>query len=142
MARALIIDEDRSVYVAVEKLLNQNNWVVVHASNAQLGIKSIEDSDSKFDVVLVDIFMPGMNGLATVKELRQRIPAVPIVVTSEYKFRESTELVPDYLGMAIKFGASYCLPKPFGPQHLMKAINACLHDAFLGDFSNSSQLPQ
>jgi CheY-like chemotaxis protein len=76
---------------------------------------------------MVDIFMPGMDGLETIRGFRERAPTVPIVAMSGFRFRNScTAPAPDFLGMAIKLGATYCLQKPFGPQQLMAAITACL----------------
>jgi hypothetical protein len=48
---------------------------------------------------------------------------------SGFKFRNSMASVPDFLGMAAKLGATFCLRKPFAPQQLIAAINSCLDPA-------------
>jgi len=125
MARVLVIDDDKSVCAAIEALLRHQDCVAILAESGSAGARTFEDS--QFDLVMVDIFMPGMDGLETIKGFRERAPTVPIVAMSGFRFRNScTAPAPDFLGMAIKLGATYCLQKPFGPQQLMAAITACL----------------
>ena len=126
MTRVLVIDDDKSVCVAIETLLRRQDCVAVVADSGELGAEAFEASN--FDVVMVDIFMPGMDGLETIKGFRQRAPTVPIVAMSGFRFRSSIAPAPDFLGMATKLGATCCLRKPFGPQQLMAAINVCLGD--------------
>jgi CheY-like chemotaxis protein len=80
--------------------------------------------------VIVDIFMPGMDGLETVRALHRRLPDVPIIIMSGLTFRSSAAFgpvaVPDFLSMALEFGAACALHKPFAPEALFQAIEACL----------------
>jgi CheY-like chemotaxis protein len=99
----------------------------VLADTGQLGVQAFESAS--FDAVMVDIFMPGMDGLETIKGFRERAPMVPIVAMSGFKFRDSLAPAPDFLAMAAKLGATYCLRKPFGVQQLMSAIKACFGGA-------------
>src|SRR6185295_7430313 len=93
-------------------------------NSGRLGIETFERHS--FDLVMVDIFMPGMDGIETIKHFRKRAPAVPIIAMTGFRFRDSSkDRAPDFLGMAAKLGAAYCLRKPFGPQQLNTAINAC-----------------
>ncbi len=124
MTRILVIDDDKSVCIAIETLLRHQGCTAVVAENGHLGVETFERSD--FDVVMIDIFMPELDGLETIKSFRRRAPAVPIVAMSGFRFRNSATPAPDFLGMAAELGASYCLRKPFGPQQLMAAIQACL----------------
>ena len=131
MTRILVIDDDSSIRVAVETLLARQGCQTVLAESGPLGVKALETS--AFDAVIVDIFMPGMDGLETITRLRQHAPTVPIVAMSGFKFRETLRPAPDFLGMAAKLGATYCLRKPFGPAQLMMAITACLGDSLSKD---------
>jgi DNA-binding response OmpR family regulator len=127
MARVLVIDDDESVRMAIEALLQHEDWVAVLADSGRLGAKTFETSH--FDVVMIDIFMPGMDGLETIKGFRKRAPKVPIIAMSGFRFRSSsTAPAPDFLGIAAQLGATYCLQKPFGPEQLVAAIKACLGD--------------
>jgi DNA-binding response OmpR family regulator len=128
MARVLVIDDDQSVRTAIEALLRYQEFAVVLANSGQLGSNILETA--QFDVVMVDIFMPGMDGLETIKAFRKRAPATPIIAMSGFRFCSShVALAPDFLGMAIKLGAARCLRKPFRPEQLMAAVNACLAES-------------
>ncbi len=88
------------------------------------GLKALEQSS--FDVVLVDIFMPGMDGLQTIKAFNRRAPGGPLIAMSGFTFRDARDPSPDFLGMATELGAAYSLRKPFRPRELMAAIQGCL----------------
>jgi CheY-like chemotaxis protein len=124
MKRVLVIDDDKFICVAIETSLHRHDCEVVVADSGYVGTKTFETSD--FDVVMVDIFMPGMDGLEIIKEFRKRAPTLPIVAMSGYRFRNSMNSAPDFLEMAVKLGATYRLRKPFGQWQLRAAINACL----------------
>ena len=128
MIRVLVIDDDESVRAAIETLLRQQNCIVVLADNGVVGTQTFEAFN--FDVVMVDIFMPGMDGLETIKAFHSRMPTVPIVAMSGFRFRSTLASAPDFLGMAAELGATYCLRKPFGQRELLTAINACLGHRF------------
>ena len=131
MTRILVIDDDFSVGVAIQTLLGHQGCDVVLAQSGHVGTEAFETSS--FDAVMVDLFMPGMDGLETIAGIRQRAPMVPIVAMSGFRFCDSMGSIPDFLDMAAKLGATYCLRKPFGPQQLMAAINACLDQTFSRD---------
>lgn len=139
MTRVLVIDDDRSVGAAIQTMLTRYGYDTVLAPDAHAGVQAFESST--FDLVMVDIFMPGVDGLETIKDFRERAPTVPIVAMSGFRFRNSVATVPDYLGMAAKLGATCCLRKPFAPQQLMVAINSCLDPAFTSDRPVGNQQP-
>jgi len=124
MTRVLVIDDDRSLGAAIQTTLARKGCDTVLAPDAHAGVQAFESS--KFDVVIVDIFMPGMNGLETIKSFRQRAPTVRILAVSGFRFRESMAPAPDFLAMAAKLGATACLRKPFAPQQLIAVINSGL----------------
>ncbi len=124
MTRILVIDDDESVCLAIERLLRQHDHVAVLANSSRLGVEAFDVSI--FDMVMVDIFMPEMDGLETIKDFRNRAPTLPIVAMSGFRFRNTMAPTPDFLGMAAELGATYCLRKPFGSHQLMAAVNACL----------------
>jgi CheY-like chemotaxis protein len=83
-------------------------------------------SEQPFDLVIVDIFMPGMDGLEAIRNFHQVLPRVPIIAMSGFMFRAASALTPDFLAMASKFGAACSLPKPFKPEELLGAVQLCL----------------
>jgi DNA-binding response OmpR family regulator len=137
MTRVLVIDDDQSVGAAIQLTLARQGYETVLVPDAHAGVQAFESS--KFDLVMVDIFMPGIDGLETIKDFRERAPTVPIVAMSGFRFRNSVPSVPDYLGMAAKLGATFCLRKPFAPDQLMAAINSCLDPVSSSDRSLGSR---
>lgn len=104
MTRVLVIDDDKSVCAAIETLLSYHHCEVVLADSGHVGNTIFEASG--FDVVMVDIFMPGMDGLETIKGFRERAPSVPVVAMSGFRFRSSITPTPDFLGMTAELGAT------------------------------------
>jgi DNA-binding response OmpR family regulator len=127
MTRVLVIEDDPSVGAAIQMMLDREGCDTVHTPDADMGIKAFESSS--FDLVIVDIFLPGANGLEIIAEFRNRAPAVPILAMSGFRFRGSMDPGLDFLGMAAGAGATGCLRKPFTPEQLTAAIRASLEPA-------------
>jgi CheY-like chemotaxis protein len=128
MTRILVIDDDFSVSIAIQILLRSRGYEVVLAQTGHAGAEAF--AASRFDVVMVDLFMPEMDGFETISKLRQYLPTVPIVAMSGFRFCEPIAAVPDFLDVAAKLGATSCLRKPFGPRQLMAAIDVSLPETF------------
>lgn len=127
MARILVIDDDQAIRTTIRLLLEREGHVVVLAEDGRQGLVQFENG--QFDLLIVDIFMPGMDGLETVRSIHELRPHVPVIVISGYAFRSSLERVPDFLAMAMKFGAVSSLSKPFRPKQLISVVTKCLADA-------------
>jgi CheY-like chemotaxis protein len=79
---------------------------------------------------LLDIFMPGMDGLETMRLILKQQPEVPIIMTSgRSHVPDDSTAEPDYLTMATKLGAISALPKPFKPATLLRMVADCLTSA-------------
>lgn len=124
MGRILVVDDDWLVCSAIKALLETAGHDVVVADGAASGLKAIERHD--FDLMLVDIFMPHMRGLESISLFHNSAPRVPLVAMSGYKFAEPGVQAPDFLQMALKFGASRCLRKPFAANALLYIVGECL----------------
>jgi CheY-like chemotaxis protein len=124
MARILVIDDDSDIRNTVRTLLERRGHSVVFAVCGLHGLAITEVF--AFDAIVVDIFMPGMNGLDTVKVLHRLAPAVKVIVVSGYAFRNASAPAPDFLRMAVEFGAACCLHKPLRPRELIAAVDANL----------------
>jgi CheY-like chemotaxis protein len=122
--RILVIDDDDLVRTAVRQMLETKGFDVVIASDGHHALRIL--ADKRFDAILVDIFMPGMDGLETIRAFRQRSPDIAIVAMSGTKFYEGTASAPDFLLMATKLGANAGLRKPFRSRDLIETIEACL----------------
>ena len=130
MMRVLVIEDDLSVGAAIQMILDREGCYAVHAADAHIGKKAFESSS--FDLVIVDIFMPGISGLKTIAGFRQRAPTVPILAMSGFRFRDLMDPSLDFLRLAAEAGAAACLRKPFTPRELMSAVNASLDPAHPG----------
>jgi DNA-binding response OmpR family regulator len=124
MMQVLVVEDDPSVGAAIRMMLDREGYDTVIALDADAGMRAFESFH--FDLAIVDIFMPGLSGLATIAGFRQRDPAVPILAMSGFRFRDSLDPCLDFLGMAAQAGASVCLRKPFAPKQLMIAVGASL----------------
>ncbi len=113
-----------AVVIATQTWLGLEGYEVVVADNGRDAIAAI--STVPFDVAVVDIFMPGLNGLETIKTFNRLAPGVPVVAISGFMFRDASTPAPDFLGMSTKLGAAFCLHKPFPPRDLAKVIESCL----------------
>ena len=121
--RILVIDDDACVSTAIRAILARRHCEAVLASRAHAGIHSFHSSE--FDLVMVDLFMPGMNGLDTITRIRSESP-VPIIAMSGFRLRNSLDPEQDFLGMAMLRGATISLRKPFSPPQLVAAIDRSL----------------
>ncbi len=127
MPRILVIDDDPSVCMVIRLWLKQRGFDVTIADGADSGLTALEQSP--FDLMIVDIFMPGMRGFELVRTFHQRAPAIPLVAISGYAFASTHTPTPDFLRMTLELGATRCLRKPFKPAELLAVVEECLGEA-------------
>ena len=120
--RILVVDDEKPVREILAALLRQEGYNVVAAECGHTAVESIEVFT--FDLAIVDIFMPGMNGLETIKVFRQNAPDVPIITMSGYA-SGSGFVDTDFFRAAMDCGATCCLRKPFSREQLIDAITFC-----------------
>jgi DNA-binding response OmpR family regulator len=128
MARILVVDDDRAVCAAIKIVLEVEGFEVVTAQDGRTGMAAAKASC--FDAAIVDVFMPEMDGLQTIKALRGHCPDMPIIAVSGaislFDYRDTTEPPPDYLSMATMLGAVDTVQKPFQPRELLRAVRASI----------------
>jgi CheY-like chemotaxis protein len=122
--RILVIDDDDLVRTALQQMLENKGFDVVVAAQGQHALRILDDGH--FDAIVVDIFMPDMDGLETIRAFRERSPEIAIVAMSGTKFYEGTASAPDFLLMATKLGANASLRKPFRSRDLVATLESCL----------------
>ena len=122
MERILVVDDEQPVRDTVGLLLRQEGFRVVVAECGHAAVSAIEAFT--FDVVIVDIVMPGMNGIETIGILRQDAPGVSIIAMSGYA-AGSGLAEQDFFRSAMERGATCCLHKPFTREQLLDAIEFC-----------------
>ena len=117
--RVLVVDDDESVGAAIQAILSRRNYQTELASGAYAGIQAL--ASSRFDVVLVDLFMTGMSGIDAIAHIRQQ-SGISIIAMSGFRLRSSLDPI-DYFGTAMQRGASTWIQKPFSPRQLIEAID-------------------
>ncbi|MGA7996306.1 MAG: response regulator [Bradyrhizobium sp.] len=136
MAQILIVDDDIAVRATIRLLLERAGHGVVVAGD---GCKALAVFGAgNFDLVFLDIFMPGMDGLETMRLMHLQQPLIPIIVISGRPVDPDPAGGPDFLTMATKLGAVSSLQKPFRPAALLAAVAESLDRATR---SSSSSVP-
>jgi CheY-like chemotaxis protein len=120
MARILIIDDDPAVRAAMQMVLEREGLEVNAVGDGPAGIKLVAAED--FDLLLVDLFMPGMDGLETIRQINAHKPGLPVIIMSGVSFAAAGMQPPDFLAMAAKLGATGNLKKPFRPRELLAVV--------------------
>jgi DNA-binding response OmpR family regulator len=127
MKRILVVDDDPLVSSAIRIWLEERGFAVFVADGGETGLSALDSS--RFDLMIVDIFMPHMHGFESVRVFHQRAPRVPLIAISGYVFAEQRIPAPDFLSMALELGATRCLRKPFTPKTLLSVIDGCLRES-------------
>lgn len=120
MTRVLVIDDQAHVRAAILFALQAKGFDVVGVEDGALGLREFESSH--FDLVIVDIFMPGTDGMKIIRALRERAPNLPIIAISGVLLKASGRTALDFLLMAPDLSNVICLQKPFRPNELLQAI--------------------
>lgn len=120
MRRVLLIDDDRQVRSSIELALRAKGFEVVSADSGAAGLRAFHNGP--FDLAIVDVFMPGMDGVKLIKALRERVPNFPVIAVSGVLLRTSGRTALDLFPMAPDLADVVCLQKPFRPHQLMDAI--------------------
>jgi CheY-like chemotaxis protein len=119
LAQILIVDDDVAVQATIRLLLERAGHSVVVASDGRKGLTVFKSGD--FDLLFLDLFMPGMDGLETMRLIHQVRPLTPIIVISGNPVAEQDSGA-GFLTMASKLGAVSSLQKPFKPAALLAAV--------------------
>jgi CheY-like chemotaxis protein len=127
LAKILIVDDDSAVQATIRLLLERAGHSVMVAGDGRKGLAIFEAGD--FNLLLLDIFMPGMDGLETMRLVHQQQPRIPIIVISGRPIVPDPAAGPDFLTMATKLGAICSLQKPFKPAALLEAVANSLEAA-------------
>ena len=117
IAHILVVDDDDGIRDLVKQYLNENNFLVTTANSAEDANKKIEVV--KFDLIVLDIMMPGKSGLEFTRENKNAINTPIILLTAKGEVSERVE--------GLEVGADDYLPKPFEPKELVLRIKNILN---------------
>ena len=113
IAHILIVDDDDGIRLLVKKYLNENNFLVTTAQNAEDATEKVKII--KFDLIILDIMMPGKSGLEFIEENKKKLDTPIILLTAKGEADERIK--------GLEIGADDYLPKPFEPRELILRIN-------------------
>ncbi len=116
LAHILVVDDDDGIRSLVKKFLNENNYLVTTADSAEDASDKIKII--KFDLIVLDIMMPGKNGLEFIEENKKNLDTPVILLTAKGEAKERIE--------GLEVGADDYLPKPFEPKELILRIKNIL----------------
>ncbi|MDA8690804.1 response regulator transcription factor [Candidatus Pelagibacter bacterium] len=116
IAHILVVDDDDGIRSLVKKYLNENNFLVTTADNAEDASEKI--NIIKFDLIILDIMMPGKSGLEFIKDNKKKLDTPIILLTAKGEANERVE--------GLETGADDYLPKPFEPKELILRIKNIL----------------
>jgi DNA-binding response OmpR family regulator len=118
-SRVLLIDDDARLFELLASYLRQNGVLVTCAPDGAKGLAALEASP--FDAVLLDVMMPGMDGLEVCKRIRQKSRIPVIMLTAK---GDETDRV-----VGLEIGADDYVAKPFSPRELLARLRAVLRRA-------------
>lgn len=110
----LVCDDDEAIVLALEIYLNQENYGVVKAFNGLEALQAL--ADHEIHLILLDIMMPQLDGLATTLKIREQ-QNIPIILLSAKS--EDTDKI-----IGLNFGADDYVTKPFNPLELMARVKS------------------
>jgi len=111
-AHILVVDDDDGIRSLVKKYLNENNYLVTTANSAEDASEKIDII--KFDLIILDIMMPGKSGLEFIRDNKKKLDTPIILLTAKGEANERIE--------GLEIGADDYLPKPFEPKELILRI--------------------
>ncbi|QIK57099.1 response regulator transcription factor [Erysipelothrix sp. HDW6A] len=116
MKKMLVVDDEASIRQLIKKYASRDNFTVVEASNGIEAIEAVLEND--FEIIILDLMMPEMNGFDACKQIREETKAPIIMLTArdgEFDKYQGFELgIDDYV------------VKPFSPRELMYRVEAIL----------------
>ncbi len=115
--KILVIDDEERIRSGCSRILTKENCLVDLAENGEIGLKMI--AEKFYDIVLIDLMMPGIGGMEVLAKVREQHPdSVAIVITGFATLEHSIE--------AMKKGAFDFIPKPFTPDQLRVVVGKAL----------------
>ena len=121
----LIVDDELSIRTSVRELLEDEGYAVEEAKSGEECLLFLQPGSAKtIDAVLLDIWLPGMDGMEVLKTVKQSRPRLPVIMLSGHASIETAVT-------ATKFGAYHFVEKPFSAETLLLTLGHALHESQL-----------
>jgi len=115
--RILIVDDEKNIRLMLSQALASDATLVETAVNGEEALQKLERS--AYDLMLLDLRMPGMSGLEVLRQAHAQYPAMPVIVLTAHGTVESAV-------EAMRGGAVNFLQKPFSPREIRDAVEKAL----------------
>ena len=122
-ARIMVIDDEEPIRRLIRRVLESNGYSVFEANDGGAGLKLLAQEAA--DLVITDIFMPGDDGIVTLRRIRKEFPSTKVIVISG---GDSTGAL-DMRDQAQSLGAVRTLGKPFTATELLRLVEGVLGGA-------------
>ena len=123
LSHILVVDDDDGIRSLVKKYLNENNYLVTTAIDAEDASKKIKII--KFDLIILDIMMPGKSGLEFIQDHKKHLETPIVLLTAKGEANERVE--------GLEVGGDDYLPKPFEPKELILRIQNIINKTKIRD---------
>ena len=117
MYKVMLIDDEKSLHLAIEKLLTKSGYEYCGATDAESGLEML--ATEKPDLLLLDVMLPGMNGFDLCTRIRAEGRRIPIIFLSA-----KNDIVDKSIGF--RAGGDDYVTKPFSPKEVLARINAII----------------
>ncbi|MEN6452148.1 MAG: response regulator [Thermoguttaceae bacterium] len=128
----LVVDDEEAICEGCRRIFSHQGFAVRKCSDANEGLDMATHGD--FAAILLDVKMPGMDGLQFLESLRKAKPTVPVVLMTGYPS------IPN-AASAVRLGASDYVTKPFTPEEISQAVHRLLHAASHPEAANAVETP-
>ncbi len=124
--RLLVVDDDPVICHACRRIFSDQGFEVEESTDAREGLKRATEED--YAGILLDIKMPGIDGIQFLEELRKHKPALPVLIMTGYPSLSTA-------AAAVELGASGYITKPFTPAKIRRSVQEMLSRSELKEFS-------
>lgn len=121
MPRVLIMDDQPAIRATIKATLQPRGFEVTEAGDGKAGLAAFDATT--FDLVIIDIYMPRLDGVKVIKQLRARNRALPIIAISGVALGHSERTTLDFLPNA-GLNDVFCLKKPFRSAELLSVVES------------------
>ena len=113
--RILIVDDEEVLRDVLDAVLRREGFDVVMAASGEQAL-AVLDEDAEIDLVILDVMLPGISGIDTLRAMRISNPNLPVIVITAYSSIDGAI-------EAMKHGAFHYIPKPFKNEEVVLTVN-------------------
>jgi len=126
--RILVVDDEVDLAVSCQRLLHTKGYETSVAADGEEALRIIQEEEPH--LVVTDLKMPGMNGMALLEQTKELYPQIQVIMMTAYSTIEDAVA-------AMRLGAVNFVPKPFTPEHLMIVVEQALAERVLREENRS-----